>query len=111
MNTSPTQAFQYRYSRSKQRFGNGKWWGGEKTWPFDTPIPMVHGHYSLSSGWNLHSRGSVNDPTPGRQHSEVVGENPEAKFFSMLEEKFDLRIGARSTFAGDKEHSANGRDR
>jgi hypothetical protein len=37
-----------------------------------------------------------------------MGENPEAKFFSMLE-KFQFTDGNTFDFRGDKEHSSNGR--
>jgi endonuclease/exonuclease/phosphatase family metal-dependent hydrolase len=106
MNTSTHTGVPITVTRAlKQRFGNGKWWAEEGTTEvlrYSTPIGWA---YDLSFGIIGFTR-KVKDPT--RMSIPLMGDNPEAKFFSMLE-KFRFADGSRFDFSGDKEHSCNGR--
>lgn len=106
MNTSTHTGVPISVTRAlKQRFGNGKWWAEEGTTEalrYATPMGWI---YNVSLGLIGFTR-KVNDPT--RKSIPLMGENPEAKFFSMLE-KFQFTDGNTFDFRGDKEHSYNGR--
>ena len=106
MNTSTHTGVPITVTRAlKQRFGNGKWWAEEgttETLRYATPIGWA---YDLSLGLIGFTR-KVNDPT--RISIPLLGENPEAKFFSMLK-TFQFTDGSTFDFRGDKEHSYNGR--
>jgi endonuclease/exonuclease/phosphatase family metal-dependent hydrolase len=106
MNTSTHTGVPISVTRAlKQRFGNGKWWAEEGTTEalrYATPVGWA---YDVSLGLIGFTR-KVNDPT--RRSIPLMGENPEAKFFSMLE-KFQFTDGNTFDFRGDKEHSSNGR--
>jgi endonuclease/exonuclease/phosphatase family metal-dependent hydrolase len=106
MNTSTHTGVPISVTRAlKQRFGNGKWWAEEGTTEalrYATPLGWA---YDVSLGLIGFTR-KVNDPT--RKSIPLMGENPEAKFFSMLE-KFQFTDGNTFDFRGDKEHSSNGR--
>ena len=106
MNTSTHTGVPISVTRAlKQRFGNGKWWAEEGTTEalrYATPLGWA---YDVSLGLIGFTR-KVNDPT--RRSIPLMGENPEAKFFSMLE-KFQFTDGNTFDFRGDKEHSSNGR--
>ena len=106
MNTSTHTGVPISVTRAlKQRFGNGKWWAEEGTIEvlrYATPLGWA---YNVSLGLIGFTR-KVNDPT--RKSIPLMGENPEAKFFSMLE-KFQFTDGSTFDFRGEKEHSSNGR--
>ena len=106
MNTSTHTGVPISVTRAmKQRFGNGKWWAEEGTVEalrYATPLGWA---YNVSLGLIGFTR-KVNDPT--RRSIPLMGENPEAKFFSMLE-KFQFTDGNTFDFRGEKEHSSNGR--
>ncbi len=89
----------------KQRFGSGKWWaeeGATNAIKLATPLGWA---YDLTLGVIGFAR-KVDDPT--RASIPLVGDNPEAKFFSEIE-NFRFDDGSAFDFRGDAEHSANGR--
>ena len=106
MNTSTHTGVPISVTRAlKQRFGNGKWWaeeGATEAIRYATPMGWA---YDLSLGLIGFAR-KMDDPT--RASIPLIGENPEAKFFSTLE-KFRFQDGGTFDFGGDKEHSYNGR--
>lgn len=105
MNTSTHNGVPVSVTRAlKQRFGNGKWWaeeGATEAIRFATPLGWA---YNVTLGVVGFAR-KVDDPT--RASIPLMGENPEAKFFSTLE-KFRFTDGNNFDFRGDKEHSFNG---
>ena len=106
MNTSTHTGVPISVTRAlKQRFGNGKWWaeeGATEALEYGTPLGWA---YNLSLGLIGFTR-KIDDPT--RRSIPLVGDNPEAKFFAMLE-KFRFTDGNAFDFRGDKEHSYNSR--
>jgi endonuclease/exonuclease/phosphatase family metal-dependent hydrolase len=106
MNTSTHTGVPISVTRAlKQRFGSGKWWaeeGATNAIKYATPLGWA---YDLTLGLAGFAR-KVDDPT--RASIPLVGDNPEAKFFSTLE-KFRFDDGSAFDFRGDSEHSANGR--
>jgi len=105
MNTSTHNGVPVSVTRAlKQRFGNGKWWaeeGATEAIRYATPFGWA---YNVTLGMVGFAR-KVDDPT--RASIPLMGENPEAKFFSTLE-KFRFTDGNNFDFHGDKEHSFNG---
>lgn len=81
MNTSTHTGVPISVTRAiKQRFGDGKWWAEEGTVEalrYATPMGWS---YNVSLGLIGFTR-KVNDPTS--RSIPLMGENPEAKFFSM----------------------------
>jgi endonuclease/exonuclease/phosphatase family metal-dependent hydrolase len=106
MNTSTHTGVPISVTRAlKQRFGSGKWWaeeGATSAIKYTTPLGWA---YDLSLGLVGFTR-KVDDPT--ETSIPLLGENPEAKFFSTIE-KFRFDDGSAFDFRGDAEHSANGR--
>jgi len=106
MNTSTHNGVPISVTRAlKQRFGNGKWWaekGATEAIQYATPLGWA---YNASFGLIGFVR-KVDDPT--RASIPLVGDNPEAKFFSTIE-NFRFADGGTFDFGGDKEHSYNGR--
>ncbi len=106
MNTSTHTGVPISVTRAlKERFGSGKWWaeeGATNAIKYATPLGWA---YDLTLGLVGFAR-KVDDPT--RANIPLVGDNPEAKFFSTLE-KFRFDDGSAFDFRGDSEHSANGR--
>jgi hypothetical protein len=89
----------------KDRFGSGKWWAEEgvvNAINYTTP-------YGLAASASKELIGfirSVDDPT--EQSIPMMGSNPEAKFFTTLED-FRFEDGGRFDFSGEPERSSNGR--
>jgi hypothetical protein len=106
MNTSTHTGVPISVTRAlKQRFGSGKWWaeeGATNAIKLATPMGWA---YDLTLGVVGFAR-KVDDPTEAS--IPLLGDNPEAKFFSTLE-KFRFDDGSTFDFRGDPEHSANGR--
>ncbi len=106
MNTSTHDGVPISVTRAmKQRFGSGKWWaeeGATSVIKYSTPLGWA---YDLSLGLVGFAR-KVDDPT--RASIPLIGDNPEAKFFDILE-KFRFDDGSAFDFRGDSDHSANGR--
>ncbi|MBV9611182.1 MAG: endonuclease/exonuclease/phosphatase family protein [Acidobacteriaceae bacterium] len=106
MNTSTHNGVPISVTRAlKQRLGNGKWWaeqGATQVIRHATPFGWA---YDVSLG-TLGFVRKVDDPT--RANIPVVGDNPEGKFFGMLE-KFRFTDGGAFDFRGDKERSFNDR--
>ena len=106
MNTSTHTGVPISVTRAlKERFGSGKWWaeeGATNAIKFATPMGWA---YDLTLGLVGFAR-KVDDPT--RASIPLVGDNPEARFFSTLE-KFRFDDGSAFDFRGDSQHSANGR--
>lgn len=106
MNTSTHTGVPISVTRAlKQRFGSGKWWaeeGATNAIKLATPLGWA---YDLTLGVVGFAR-KVDDPTG--TSIPLLGDNPEAKFFSTLE-KFRFDDGSAFDFRGDAEHSANGR--
>jgi len=106
MNTSTHTGVPISVTRAlKQRLGNGKWWaeqGAARVISHATPFGWA---YDASLGTIGFMR-KVDDPT--RANIPLVGDNPEAKFFGMLE-KFRFADGGAFDFRGDKARSYNDR--
>jgi endonuclease/exonuclease/phosphatase family metal-dependent hydrolase len=106
MNTSTHTGVPISVTRAlRQRFGDAKWWaeqGAAQAARYLTPFGWA---YSASVGVVGVIR-KVDDPT--RVSIPLVGDNPEAKFFSMLQ-KFRSADGSSFDFRGDKECSFNER--
>lgn len=107
MNTSTHTGVPIGITRAvKQRFGDAKWWaeqGAAEAVRYTTPFGWA---YTASVG-TIGLVRKVDDPT--RASIPVVGDNPEAKFFGMLE-KFRFADGGAFDFRGDKDSSSNERD-
>jgi hypothetical protein len=107
MNTSTHTGVPISVTRAlKQRFGDAKWWaeqGAAQAASYLTPFGWA---YSASVGVVGVIR-KVDDPT--RASIPLVGDNPEAKFFSMLQ-KFRSADGSSFDFRGDQECSSNDRE-
>ncbi len=106
MNTSTHTGVPISVTRAlKERFGDAKWWaeqGAAQAARYMTPFGWA---YSASVGTIGFVR-KVDDPT--RASIPLVGDNPEAKFFGMLE-KFRFVDGGAFDFRGDPDRSANDR--
>lgn len=107
MNTSTHTGVPISVTRAlRQRFGDAKWWaeqGAVEAAHYLTPFGWA---YSASVGVIGVVR-KVDDPT--RASIPLVGDNPEANFFSMLQ-KFRSADGRAFDFRGDKDESSNERD-
>jgi endonuclease/exonuclease/phosphatase family metal-dependent hydrolase len=106
MNTSTHTGVPISVTRAlKERFGSGKWWaeeGATNAIKLATPLGWA---YDLSLGLVGFAR-KVDDPT--EKSIPLIGDNPEAKFFSTLE-SFRFDDDNKFDFRGDADHSANGR--
>jgi endonuclease/exonuclease/phosphatase family metal-dependent hydrolase len=106
MNTSTHTGVPISVTRAlKQRFGSGKWWaeeGATNAIKLATPLGWA---YDLTLGVVGFAR-KVDDPT--ETSIPLLGDNPEAKFFSTLE-KFRFDDDSAFDFRGDARHSVNGR--
>lgn len=106
MNTSTHTGVPVSVTRAlKQRFGSGKWWaeeGATNAIKLATPFGWA---YDLTLGLVRFTR-KVDDPT--ETSIPLLGDNPEAKFFSTIE-KFRFDDDNEFDFRGDADHSANGR--
>jgi endonuclease/exonuclease/phosphatase family metal-dependent hydrolase len=106
MNTSTHDAAPVSVTRAlKQRFGSEKWWAEEgaaeaikRVTPFGWAYDISHGLVGLARG--------VDDPTV--RSIPLVGKNPEAAFFTRLEQ-FRFVDENAFDFRGDKQRSSNGR--
>jgi hypothetical protein len=102
MNTSTHTGVPISVTRAlKQRLGNGKWWaeqGAIQAVRYTTPFGWA---YDVSLGAIGFMR-KVDDPT--RASIPLVGDNPEAKFFGMLE-RFRFADGSAFDFRGDSKRS------
>ncbi|MBV9499690.1 MAG: endonuclease/exonuclease/phosphatase family protein [Acidobacteriaceae bacterium] len=107
MNTSTHSGVPVSVTRAlKERFGDAKWWaeqGAAQAARYMTPFGWA---YSASVG-TIGLVRKVDDPTS--TSIPLVGNNPEAKFFGMLE-KFRFVDGGAFDFRGDKCCSSNERD-
>jgi hypothetical protein len=107
MNTSTHTGVPVSVTRAlKERFGDAKWWaeqGAAQAARYLTPFGWA---YAASVGVAGVIR-KVDDPT--RASIPLVGTNPEAKFFSMLQ-KFRSANGSSFDFRGDKGCSFNDRE-
>lgn len=107
MNTSTHTGVPVSITRAlKQRFGDAKWWaeqGAAAAARYTTPFGWA---YTASVG-TIGLLRKVDDPT--RASIPLVGDNPEAKFFRMLE-NFRFADGGAFDFRGDKDSSSNERD-
>jgi endonuclease/exonuclease/phosphatase family metal-dependent hydrolase len=106
MNTNTHNAAPIAVTRAlKQRFGSAKWWAEEGTSrgiEYGTPFGWA---YDLSFGL-IGTIRKIDDPTA---HSvPLLGENPEAKFFTTLQ-RFRFTDGGVFDFRGVRERSSNGR--
>jgi endonuclease/exonuclease/phosphatase family metal-dependent hydrolase len=105
MNTSAHDGVPTTVGRMfKNRFGSGKWWAEEgvvNAINYTTPYGLAAG---ASKGVIGFIRG-VDDPT--EKSIPMMGTNPEAKFFSTLED-FRFEDGGRFDFNGEPERSSNG---
>jgi endonuclease/exonuclease/phosphatase family metal-dependent hydrolase len=105
MNTSTHTGVPISVTRAlKERFGSGKWWaeeGATNAIKLATPLGWA---YDLTLGLVGFAR-KMDDPT--QVSIPLLGDNPEARFFSTLE-KFRFDDGSAFDFRGDAEHSANG---
>jgi endonuclease/exonuclease/phosphatase family metal-dependent hydrolase len=103
MNTSTHDAAPISVTRAlKERFGSAKWWAEEgvtETIIKATPFGWA---YDVSRGLIGFARG-IGDPTV--RSIPLVGENPEAKFFTTIE-KFRFADGSAFDFRGDRERSS-----
>jgi endonuclease/exonuclease/phosphatase family metal-dependent hydrolase len=102
MNTSTHTGVPISVTRAlKQRLGNGKWWaeqGAIQAVRYTTPFGWA---YDVSLGAIGFMR-KVDDPT--RASIPLLGDNPEAKFFGMLE-RFRFADGSAFDFRGDSKRS------
>lgn len=106
MNTSTHDGVPTTVGRMfKDRFGSGKWWfeeGVVNAINYTTPYGLAASASKTLIGF---VRG-VDDPT--EKSLPMIGTNPEAKFFSRLEE-FRFEDGGHFDFEGEPERSSNGR--
>jgi len=82
----------------RERFGSGKWWAKEaaaEAVEYATPVGWA---YQLSHSLFGFAR-QIDDPTA--RSIPLIGENPEAKFFTTLEH-FRFSDGGEFDFSGDK---------
>ncbi len=107
MNTSTHSGVPVSVTRAlKERFGDAKWWaeqGAAQAARYMTPFGWA---YTASVGTVGLVR-KVDDPTS--TSIPLLGDNPEAKFFGMLQ-KFRFADGGAFDFRGDKCCSSNERD-
>jgi len=88
----------------KNHFGSGKWWAEEgivNAINYTTPYGMA----ASASKTVIGLIRSVDDPT--EKSIPMMGTNPEAKFFSTLDD-FRFEDGGRFDFNGEPERSSNG---
>ncbi len=106
MNTSTHDAAPLSVTRAlKERFGSGRWWaevGVTEAVREATPIGWA---YELSRALVGFAR-NVDDPTV--RSIPLIGQNPEAAFFSTLEE-FRFADGSAFDFRGTSARTSNGR--
>jgi hypothetical protein len=106
MNTSAHDGIPTTVGRQfKDRFGSGKWWAEEgimNAITYTTPYGLA----AAASKTLLGFVRSVDDPT--EKSLPLIGTNPEAKFFTTLED-FRFDDGGRFDFEGEPERSSNGR--
>lgn len=106
MNTSTHDGVPTSMARLlKDHLGSGKWWAGEaasKAVTYTTPYGLAYGATTNAVGFLR----SIDDPTV--KDLPMIGANPEAKFFDVLE-GFRFNDGGRFDFGGETERSSNGR--
>ncbi len=106
MNTSTHDGIPMSVTRLlKDHFGSGQWWleqGASEAIRYTTPYGLAS---SLSGGIIAFVR-SIDDPT--EKSIPLIGKNPEAKFFSTLED-FRFDDGGAFDFSGEPGRSSNGR--
>jgi endonuclease/exonuclease/phosphatase family metal-dependent hydrolase len=104
MNTSTHTGVPISVTRLlKQRLGDGKWWAEQAATQALRNATPFGWAYNASLGTVGFVR-KIDDPT--RASIPLVGDNPEAKFFGMLE-KFRFADGGAFDFRGDKDRSYN----
>jgi len=89
----------------KDRFGSGKWWAEESVMEaitYTTPYGLAATASKTLVGYVR----SVDDPT--EKSIPIMGTNPEAKFFTTLDD-FRFEDGGRFDFSGETGRSGNGR--
>jgi endonuclease/exonuclease/phosphatase family metal-dependent hydrolase len=106
MNTSTHDGVPMSVTRLlKDHFGSGKWWieqGASTAIKYTTPYGLAS---SVSTGAIAFVR-SIDDPT--EKSIPMIGKNPEAKFFSTIED-FRFEDGGAFDFSGEPGRSSNGR--
>lgn len=106
MNTSTHDGIPMSVTRLlKDHFGSGKWWieqSASTAIRYTTPYGLAS---SVSTGAIAFVR-SIDDPT--EKSILMIGKNPEAKFFSTLED-FRFEDGGAFDFSGEPGRSSNGR--
>src|SRR5271165_5166389 len=106
MNTSTHDGVPMSVTRLlKDHFGSGKWWieqGASSAFKYTTPYGLAS---SLTTGAIAFVR-SIDDPT--EKSIPMIGKNPEAKFFSTLQD-FRFEDGGAFDFSGEPGRSSNGR--
>jgi endonuclease/exonuclease/phosphatase family metal-dependent hydrolase len=106
MNTSTHDGVPMSVTRLlKDHFGSGQWWaeqGASAAIKYTTPYGLAS---SLSTGAIAFVR-SIDDPT--EKSIPMIGKNPEAKFFSTLE-NFRFDDGGAFDFSGEPGRSSNGK--
>jgi endonuclease/exonuclease/phosphatase family metal-dependent hydrolase len=106
MNTSAHDGIPTTVGRMfKDRFGSGKWWAEEgivNAINYATPYGLAATASKTVIGYIR----SVDDPT--EKSIPMIGTNPEAKFFTTLDD-FRFEDGGRFDFSGEAERSSNGR--
>lgn len=106
MNTSAHDGVPTSVARLlKDRFGSGKWWAEEGVMnaiTYTTPFGLAAAASKTLIGFVR----SVDDPT--EKSIPIVGINPEAKFFTTLQD-FRFADGGQFDFNGETERSSNGR--
>lgn len=107
MNTSTHTGVPISVTRAlTERFGSAKWWAEQSAAEAAKYLTPFGWAYSASVGV-VGALRKVDDPT--RANIPLVGDNPEAKFFSMLQ-SFRSANGASFDFRGDKDDSYNDRE-
>lgn len=106
MNTNTHDAAPITLARElHERFGSGKWWTDEgitNALEYGTPF----GWLDQATFHLFDATRGIHDPTA--RSVRWIGENPEAKFFTTLEQ-FRFADGAAFDFRGVAGHTSNGR--
>jgi endonuclease/exonuclease/phosphatase family metal-dependent hydrolase len=106
MNTSTHDAAPVSVTRAlKERFGSRKWWAEEGVSEVVRQATPFGWAYDVSRGLIGFAR-NIDDPTV--RSIPLVGKNPEASFFTTLE-NFRFADGSAFDFRGSHARSSNGR--
>ena len=106
MNTSTHDAAPLSVTRAlKERFGSGRWWAEEGVSEVVRQATPFGWAYDVSRGLIGFAR-NMDDPTV--RSIPIVGKNPEASFFTTIE-NFRFADGSAFDFRGTRARSSNGR--